>query len=84
MGTHGAGNVRVALANRPEVHEQGLERLRAGLAQIDLLRHATIASPPHGVFDARPMKTMRHAFWLSTMIAACGSVVVAGSTGDGD
>jgi aspartate/methionine/tyrosine aminotransferase len=51
-GRMGRGHVRVALANTPEVHERGLDRLRAGLAQIDLLRQVTIASPPRGVFGA--------------------------------
>jgi aspartate/methionine/tyrosine aminotransferase len=50
-GRMGRGHVRVALANRPEVQAQALDRVRAGLAKINLLRHATIAPPPRGVFD---------------------------------
>ena len=50
-GRMGRGHVRVALANRPEVQAQALDRVRAGLAQIDLLRHAAIAHPPRGVFE---------------------------------
>lgn len=50
-GRMGRGHVRVALANRTEIQVQALERLRAGLAQIDLLRQATIAAPPRGAFE---------------------------------
>lgn len=50
-GRMGRGHVRVALANRPEVQAQALDRVREGLAQIDLLRHAAIAPPPRGVFE---------------------------------
>jgi aspartate/methionine/tyrosine aminotransferase len=50
-GRMGRGHVRVALANRPEVQARALERLREGLAQIDLLRHTSIAVPPPGVFE---------------------------------
>jgi aspartate/methionine/tyrosine aminotransferase len=51
-GRMGRGHVRVALANRPEVQARALDRLRAGLAQIDLLRHTPIAAPPSGVFES--------------------------------
>jgi aspartate/methionine/tyrosine aminotransferase len=51
-GRMGRGHVRVALANRPEVQARALNRLRAGLAQIDLLRHTPIAAPPPGVFES--------------------------------
>lgn len=50
-GNMGRGHVRVALANRPEVQERALERLRAGFAQVELVRRATIASPPRGIFE---------------------------------
>lgn len=50
-GRMGRGHVRVALANRPEVQARALDRVRAGLAQIDLLRRTPIAAPPRGVFE---------------------------------
>jgi aspartate/methionine/tyrosine aminotransferase len=50
-GRMGRGHVRVALANRPEVQVRALDRVRAGLARIDLLRRTTIAAPPRGVFE---------------------------------
>ncbi len=49
-GRMGRGHVRVALANRPEVQEKALDRLRTGLGQIELLRQTSPATPPRGVF----------------------------------
>ena len=50
-GRMGRGHVRVALANRPEVQTRALDRVRAGLAQIDVLRRSPTATPPRGVFE---------------------------------
>jgi aspartate/methionine/tyrosine aminotransferase len=50
-GRMGRGHVRVALANMPDIHARGVARLRAGLAQIDLLRAGHVASPCPGIFE---------------------------------
>jgi aspartate/methionine/tyrosine aminotransferase len=63
-GRMGRGHVRVALANRPEVQARALERLREGLAQIDLLRHTSIAVPPPGVFE--PARWKQHGTFFGS------------------
>ena len=50
-GRMGRGHVRVALANMPDVHARGVARLRAGLAEIDLIRTGHVAPPRAGIFD---------------------------------
>ena len=49
-GRMGRGHIRVALANMPDVHARGVARLRAGLAQLDLLRAGRVAAPCPGIF----------------------------------
>lgn len=44
-GCMGRGHVRVALANMPDIHARGVARLRAGLAQVDVLRAGRVAPP---------------------------------------
>jgi aspartate/methionine/tyrosine aminotransferase len=49
-GRMGRGHVRVALANMPDVHARGVARLRAGLAQLGLVRTGGVAAPCPGIF----------------------------------
>ena len=53
-GRMGRGHVRVALANMPDVHARGVARLRAGLAQIELIRcRSRRAAAPRNIRSQR-------------------------------